>query len=306
MVNFGVNPPLYIHSRMASCAIPMSNPCSFAYYSPATTKYNILDGAVIGGPSKTDAFTDAILNYQQNTPDGENSALVLATAARLYLDGQYSCSDAFNQCAVEYAKSNICSNLAWRTLCRKTCNCCSQKSTNVLSASSQPTSCNIYVNDYQCKNFPLSRGFSFTNGCFFSHFDSCGLTHSNVPYLPNSNVRTFNLPKQIVNLGTISCTSIPTVMNLNRPTPTLPTCADLISDCPAYFRIWNLCAVDVWRKNCRSTCCTDDCFAKKICEDYRSDCAGLALWNGCNDDSWNYLCQQTCNSCARNPCYSCP
>ena len=64
VVGFGTNPPTHEHHRGASC--PISGPCGFDYYNTPNANPNILNGAIVGGPSLGDTYTDDRTNYMVN------------------------------------------------------------------------------------------------------------------------------------------------------------------------------------------------------------------------------------------------
>ncbi|KAK9867945.1 hypothetical protein WJX84_010587 [Apatococcus fuscideae] len=67
VVGFGQDPPSHESHRAASCPYPPAT-CGWDVYSNPAPNAHVLFGALIGGPSVTDNFTDVRSNYEQNEP----------------------------------------------------------------------------------------------------------------------------------------------------------------------------------------------------------------------------------------------
>jgi len=76
---FGTNPPINEHHRTghSSWLDSMQNPVN---------NRHVLYGALVGGPSQTDAYDDNRQNYQQNEPACDYTAGFLGAVAKLYLE----------------------------------------------------------------------------------------------------------------------------------------------------------------------------------------------------------------------------
>ncbi|PIA62146.1 hypothetical protein AQUCO_00200269v1 [Aquilegia coerulea] len=90
MVGYGTNYPKQIHHRGASIVSIKKDPTpvncqeGFAnWYNKNADDPNVLDGAVVGGPSDTDEYTDARSNYEQSEPTLTNNAPLVGVLAKL-------------------------------------------------------------------------------------------------------------------------------------------------------------------------------------------------------------------------------
>jgi hypothetical protein len=67
VAGFGHNPPRRIHHKAASCPTNPAVPCTFIDHClTANPNPNILYGALVGGPSNGEAYTDDRNLYQQS------------------------------------------------------------------------------------------------------------------------------------------------------------------------------------------------------------------------------------------------
>jgi len=62
---WGENPPQRPHHRSASCP-DLPAPCDWDEYNNPGPNYQVLNGALVGGPDKNDEYEDDRANYQQN------------------------------------------------------------------------------------------------------------------------------------------------------------------------------------------------------------------------------------------------
>ncbi|KAL9164973.1 hypothetical protein ABFS82_06G139900 [Erythranthe guttata] len=90
MVGFGSNYPKQVHHRGASIVSikkdsrPMSCQEGFEeWFHNNQENPNVLTGAIVGGPDRSDQYTDARDNYQQAEPSTANNAPLVGVLARL-------------------------------------------------------------------------------------------------------------------------------------------------------------------------------------------------------------------------------
>jgi hypothetical protein len=63
-VGIGTNPPCRPHHRAASCISTPQQPCDCSAYFNTGCNPNTIYGALVGGPTKEDVFTDTRWNYE--------------------------------------------------------------------------------------------------------------------------------------------------------------------------------------------------------------------------------------------------
>ena len=80
MVGFGVNPPTHCHNRGSSCNGP-TGPCGYDDFNLPSPNPNLLAGALVGGPDRTDAYQDVRSNYMANEPALDYSGAFLTPLA---------------------------------------------------------------------------------------------------------------------------------------------------------------------------------------------------------------------------------
>ncbi|KAJ7296197.1 hypothetical protein O6H91_Y138100 [Diphasiastrum complanatum] len=90
MVGFGSSFPQHVHHRASSLPSlkqhPSRIPCSegFTWLSSEDPNPNLLVGAVVGGPDRSDVYSDNRSNYQEAEPTTYNSAALVGALAYLY------------------------------------------------------------------------------------------------------------------------------------------------------------------------------------------------------------------------------
>jgi hypothetical protein len=84
MVGFGTNYPKQPHHRGASC--PVTGSCGFNYLSANTDNPQVIYGALVGGPSSDDSYSDVRNNYQNNEVTTDYNAGFQGALARLYME----------------------------------------------------------------------------------------------------------------------------------------------------------------------------------------------------------------------------
>ncbi|KAJ7528295.1 hypothetical protein O6H91_16G093400 [Diphasiastrum complanatum] len=90
MVGFGSSFPQHVHHRASSLPSLKQHPsrilCSegFTWLSSEDPNPNLLVGAVVGGPDRSDVYSDNRSNYQEAEPTTYNSAALVGALAYLY------------------------------------------------------------------------------------------------------------------------------------------------------------------------------------------------------------------------------
>lgn len=100
VVGVGDNPPCRVHSRSASCA-PAPASCSWADYAKHDCNPIVLYGALVGGPSESDVYSDKRDNIKQNEAAVDyNAGFTGALAAMLHSNTtNEGCGDLRNAAA---------------------------------------------------------------------------------------------------------------------------------------------------------------------------------------------------------------
>jgi hypothetical protein len=86
LVGFGTNYPLQPHHRAASCPSPMTSPCGWNEYNINAPNPHVLVGALVGGPSADDSYTDSRGDYVHNEITTDYNAGFTGALARLALE----------------------------------------------------------------------------------------------------------------------------------------------------------------------------------------------------------------------------